>query len=250
MKKFIINWIISIIACIYHYPFRSVLYVPRFLWDYYSYKNNSDNEKVSFFDTYPCLINKTISTPIQADYFYQGAWVARRLSAAKPAVHVDVGSSVLMLSVLSASIKTIFIDYRPLNVKLSDLVSVGADITQLPFGDNTIASLSCLHVIEHVGLGRYGDPVDVEGTIKSAKELERVLSVGGLLYVSLPVGRERVCYNAHRVLSPNTVVSYFPALELISFSYVNDADDYVENGDLESVENNSYACGMYIFKKT
>ena len=45
-------------------------------------------------------------------------------------------------------------------------------------------------MLEHIGLGRYGDPIDPQGTEKAATELQRVLAPGGDLYLSLPIEKE------------------------------------------------------------
>jgi predicted SAM-dependent methyltransferase len=67
---------------------------------------------------------------------------------------------------------------------------------------NSIESLSCLHVLEHVGLGRYGDTLDASGDRKAAAELMRVLAPSGRLLMVLPMN-ENPCvhFNAHRFYS-------------------------------------------------
>ena len=159
--------------------------------------------------------------------------MARRLLPTKPSLHVDVGSSIAMVSVLSAGVPVVFFDYRPLAVKLSGFQSVAGNAAILPFQDDSLVSLSSLHVIEHVGLGRYGDPLDPEGTRRAAGELERVLQPGGRLFLSVPVGRERVCFNAHRVHAPRTIQSFLPSLRLHSFALVDDAGRFREDAPFE-----------------
>jgi len=200
-------------------------------------------------DLYPCLLDGTVSTPFDGHYFYQGAWLSRLIAKEKPELHVDVGSSVMMVSVLSGMVKTIFVDYRSLQAGLVNLLSIGANITCLPFQSMSIDSLSCQHVIEHIGLGRYGDPINYEGSVQAAQELQRVLKPGGLLYLSLPVGRERVCFNAHRVHAPDSVTGMFKHMKLIEFSYVDDKGFFYEKKSLDDASTNEYACGMYVFEK-
>jgi SAM-dependent methyltransferase len=106
-----------------------------------------------------------------------------------------------------------------------------------------------MHVIEHIGLGRYGDPLDPDGSIRAAKELQRVLKPGGHLFLSVPVGRERVCFNSHRIFAPDRIAVLFSGLKLISFSYVSDDGQFFNGRPTAEAAGNEYACGMYVFKK-
>lgn len=75
-------------------------------------------------------------------------------------------------------------------------------------------------VLEHIGLGRYGDPLDPRGTDKAIAELCRVLSPGGDLYVSVPVEQSaQVYFNAHRVFNPNEFAGQFAGLDLIEMGF-------------------------------
>lgn len=201
------------------------------------------------FDTYPCLTDRASHTPFDAHYFYQGAWLSRKLSITAPREHIDIGSSVLTIGVLSGFVNIIFVDYRPLQVSLPGLRCRAGDITQMAFANGSLNSVSCLHVIEHIGLGRYGDRIDPEGSFKAANELQRVLEAGGSLYLSTPVGRDRVCFNAHRVFSPNTIFRMFSRLQLISFSCVDDSGAFCEDVAPESAARYQYGCGMFHFRR-
>lgn len=224
-----------------------ILYFPRYLRQWVAYRSLLDRGQVSLLDSHPCLTDWTSYTPFDSHYFYQAAWAARKLVDRRPILHVDVGSSVLMLSVISGMVPTVFVDYRPLRAKVDSLHSLVGDLTNLPFRSQSIFSLSCLHVIEHVGLGRYGDPLDPDGSVKASLELARVLGVGGVLLLSTPVGRERVCFNAHRVFAPSTVLRMFDPLDLLSFALVDDAGQYYPTTELEQAAENEYACGMFEF---
>ena len=115
-----------------------------------------------------------------------------------------------------------FYDYRPPALKLDNLEVDRADLTRLPFADNSIASLSCMHVIEHIGLGRYGDPFQVDGDLVALRELQRVVAPQGSLLLVVPVGRPRVQFNAHRIYSHRQVLDQFPAAawELQEFALI------------------------------
>ena len=230
-------------------PLVGAIYLPRYIGHWISYRNRSKGNIPRFVDSYPCLSDWTHYTPFDPHYFYQGAWLSRRLQKDNHGLHVDIASSVLTVSTLSAQVDTIFVDYRPIRTSLTGLIPVAGSIVRLPFASSSIQSLSCLHVIEHIGLGRYGDPIDPEGSIEAARELSRVLGQGGYLYISVPVGRERIEFNAHRIFDPETIITLFGELRLVEFSFVDDAGMFHEGMIPAHARGNSYACGMYEFRK-
>ncbi len=126
---------------------------------------------------------------------------------------------------------------------------MGADTLWFPFGGRAIESLSCLHVAEHVGLGRYDDPLDPKGTLKTGYELTRVLSPGVSLLFAVPVGQPKVCFNAHRIHAAEPICEYFSGLELREFSGVHDDGRYVKRVAWDTFRCSEYACGMYWFQK-
>jgi len=224
-------------------------YLPRFVRHWRKFQS-ATSEQLLVRESYPCLNDWVASTPFDPHYFYQGAWLARALADTQPDLHVDVGSSVLTIGVLSAHVPTMFVDYRPLNAALPNLSSISGTILSLPFADGSISSLSSMHVIEHIGLGRYGDSIDPEGALKAALELVRVLKPGGRLYVTAPIGRARVCFNAHRVFSPEGLASLFAGLEVKNFNWVDDQGDFHSGGVLADAVAYEYACGFYEFEKS
>src|SRR3954454_19144361 len=110
-------------------------------------------------------------------------------------------------------------------------------------------SVSCLHVAEHIGLGRYGDPLDPDGTRKAAAELARVLAPDGQLLFSGPVGRPRTCFNAHRIHAPHDVVAMFDGLELSEFGGIDDAGRFEVPHALDDLADARYACGLFRFTR-
>lgn len=221
----------------------------RYFSDWRKYQDLAGGAAFRWRDSFPQLADWSAHTPFDAHYFFQAGWAARRLSASPPSRHVDVGSSVAMVSVLSGFIPTVFVDVRPLQGRLVALVSVAGDIRSLPFADGCVQSLSSLHVLEHVGLGRYGDRLDPNGSRRAAAELTRVLAPNGRLLLSTPVGRERVEFNAHRVFAPETVIEMFGGLDLVAFSMVDDGGAYHLNVSPAAARQAEYACGMFEFSK-
>ena len=241
------RWVLAFVA---PKPLVGLLYLPRYIRDFFAYRSKVGASALpALADTYPCLTDWTPSTPFDPHYFHQGAWLARCLRETAPAMHVDVGSSVMMVGVLCAHVPTLFVDYRPLMVDMPGLRSIAGDIKRLPFADASLASISSLHVLEHIGLGRYGDALDEAGSRRGAAELARVLAPGGHLYVSVPTGRDRVCFNAHRVFSPDTLMSLFPGLTLCRFALVDDRGRFHATGSPEAARDLEYGCGMYVFRR-
>jgi hypothetical protein len=186
-------------------------------------------------------------------YFHQDLWAARRIFTARPAQHLDVGSRIdgfvaHLLSFMPVKV----VDVRPLKSDVPGLEFVQSDATSLDaWSDNSLASVSSLHAVEHFGLGRYGDPIDPDGCFKAMLSLSRVLQPGGRLYFSVPIGIERIEFNAHRVFSPQTILSTFlqSGLRLVQFSAVDDHGVLrtdVKPSDFERAE---YACGLFEFTK-
>jgi hypothetical protein len=52
---------------------------------------------------------------------------------------------------------------------------------------------------EHDGLGRYGDPIDPDGDLRAMNEMRSLVSPGGVLILGVPVARDAVVWNAHRL---------------------------------------------------
>ena len=223
---------------------------PSYLKDLRDYSKMEGAEPVRLRDTYPCLFDKTSTTHIDAHYFYQDIWAFKKIIQQKPKLHVDVGSNVKFVGFTAAITKVQFVDIRPLEVSnLDNFENVRGSILEMPYESNTLKSVSCLHVAEHIGLGRYGDNLDPFGTMKAARELSRCLAKGGHLYFSLPVGKPRLCFNAHRIHSPKQILDYFNDLKLMEFSGTDDKKRFIQNIDIDILEEAKYACGMFWFTK-
>jgi hypothetical protein len=226
---------------------HAVLEYPKYIKDMRKYSKMDGAEKIRLADTYPCLFDRTSKTKIDSHYFYQQLWAFKKIYALSPKLHVDVGSSTDFVSLLSVITQVHFVDIRPLDIcSFENLKNIKGSLLDLPYEDNSLESISCLHVAEHIGLGRYGDPLDPLGTKKAAGELTRCLAIGGNLLFSLPVGKPRLCFNAHRIHSPWHIIDYFKSLKLVELSGTGDDKRFIENIDIKVLEN---ACGMFWFRK-
>jgi hypothetical protein len=198
------------------------------------------------------LGDNTESTNFDTHYIYHPAWAARIIRRIDPKLHIDISSTLSFSSIISAFVPTEFYDYRPANLKLSNLASRKADLQNLPFEDVSITSVSCMHTVEHIGLGRYGDPIDPDGDLKAIAELKRVLAIEGNLLFVVPIGKPKVYFNAHRVYSYEQIMDYFSDLKLQEFSLIPDNAreiGMITNASKELSDQQEYGCGCFWFKK-
>lgn len=226
---------------------------PKFLKDLSIFRESISRERFALreCDQFAIIGEDTIGTGFDRHYVYHTAWAVRKLKETAPAIHVDIGSCLYFAALGSAVVPIQFYDYRPAEIILSALETGRADLLNLQFKDDSIDSLSCMHVVEHVGLGRYGDPVDYDGDLRAVAELERVLKPGGNLFFVVPVGKEaKIHFNAHRVYTWLQVVDCFPQCELKEFSFIESAGNnpILENHDPALIED-AYGCGCYWFIK-
>jgi len=220
-----------------------------FVKDLIRYSKLNGAEKIAAANTYPCLHDKTQTTSFDAHYFYQDIWAFKKIYDDEPDYHVDVGSRADFVGFLTAITEVVLMDIRPLIATLDNFNSVKGNILSMPFKNNSVVSLSCLHVAEHIGLGRYGDLLDPLGTKKACKELARILAPAGNLYFSLPVGKPKLCFNAHRIHSPKQIIEYFGGLEIVNFCGIDDEGNFRRGVDMSTFENATYACGLFHFTK-
>lgn len=199
------------------------------------------------------LRDATATTGFDRHYVFHTAWALRVLSEIRPSQHVDVSSSLYFVSSVSAFIPTRFIDYRPAELGLSGLFCGAGSLMSLPFEDGCISCLSCMHVVEHVGLGRYGDSFDVDGDLKAMDELLRVLTPGGHLLLVLPVGGEaRIQFNAHRIYTYPQVVEMTTGCEIAEFALIPDdgaSVGLIRHADPMLANQQRYGCGCFHFIK-
>lgn len=165
----------------------------------------------------PCLHNRYDEVGIaKSEYFWQDLLVARWIHEAKPDKHVDVGSRIDGFVTHVASFREIEVfDIRPIAAQIPGVRFRRVDLTDRtamkPWhagGKGYCDSLSCLHVVEHFGLGRYGDKIQPRGYEEGFRNLIALLKLGGRFYLSTPIGQERVEFNANRVFDPRTILHY------------------------------------------
>lgn len=187
-------------------------------------------------------------------YFHQDLLVAKLINEHNPKRHVDIASRVDGFVAHVASFREIeVVDLRPLPKSEHENIKFRQADLMSPQGLGKTDSLSCLHAIEHFGLGRYTDSIDLEGTNKGITNLVDLVAPGGRLYISFPVGQDEVHFNAHRIHHPKTILNHESIskyMSLVRFDFVDDDGDLHVNIDISDVDiQTKYGCGIYTFER-
>jgi len=191
------------------------------------------------------------------EYFWQDLHVARKIYLANPKRHADVGSRVDGFVAHIATFREVQVfDIRPLSNLIPGVEFRQADVTHLSEAYfDYCDSLSCLHALEHFGLGRYGDPLDSQGYKEGLANMVKMLRSGGVFYLSVPIGRERVEFNAHRVFDPHELLKLASSSSLMlrDFAWVEAGRILRQSNslawDLEKLSQLEYNLGIFTFVK-
>lgn len=221
----------------------------------YGELNTRNNFEIQKNYIWPVIQEKYTTAGSLGNYFWQDLWAAKMIIKSGIKEHFDIGSRLdgFIAHLLAAGIDVTMIDVRQFPAEVEKLHTIVDDATSLhQISDESIESMSALCSLEHFGLGRYGDPVDPEACFKCFYNIQRKLKKGGKLYLSVPVGRERVEFNAHRVFYADTVIKSFPLLGLEQFSCA--AEEKIEyDVDIhkydDDVHNGEYRYGLFLFVK-
>jgi SAM-dependent methyltransferase len=240
------------VAGINLYQFAMLRRIPRYVREWRAYEDLGGH--LRWRDAFPIFVDYASEAGIASgQYFHQDLWAARRIYEAKPRAHVDVGSRVdgFVAHVLTF-MPIAVVDIRPLTSDVEGLSFVQGNLTALDMPGNSVPSLSSLHAIEHVGLGRYGDALDPDGWKKALRELARVLAPNGHLYLSVPImDPPRVRFNADRILSPEDVLATADNLNLrlLHFSFARSHGPLHADAPVAQTDFSAEACGMFEFTK-
>ncbi len=225
--------------------------------DYKTYEQCNRRKQFAIDDNnlWPILADKYKKAGIINNYFWQDLWAARLINKTGMKTHFDIGSKIngFIGHLLAMGIDVTMIDIREFPWKVEGLHTIIDDATTLrQIPENSIESMSALCSLEHFGLGRYGDAVEPEACFICFEEIQKRMRQGGHLYISLPVGRERVEFNAHRVFYPSTVINCFLQMDLLEFSCTAEGEiEYhvdIHKYD-EDEHNGDYRYGLFHFMK-
>lgn len=236
---------------------KSLRGIPRFLKDWHEFSKNY----CGILTLVPCLHDRyEEGGSTNTEYFWQDLLVARWIFEAKPDKHVDVGSRVDGFVAHVASYREIEVfDVRPITTQIDNIRFRQADLMNMADAPSVSGgycdSISCLHALEHFGLGRYGDPIDVDGHARGFANMAKLLRSGGVFYLAIPVGREKVEFNANRIFDPRGIVSLAQenALSLQRLVVVADGSIVrnmpLTDEELSALAGEDYNLGIFVFIK-
>lgn len=217
--------------------------------------NTRENFQIEEHFMWPIIKDKYDSAGTANNYFWQDLWAAKLIYQSGVKTHFDIGSRVdgFIAHLLAMDIEVTLIDIREFPVEVEHLHTLVDDATSLrQVEDASIDSMSALCSLEHFGLGRYGDPIDPEACFKCFAEIQKKIKCGGHLYIAVPIGKERIEFNAHRVFYAETIVKEFDQMKLLEYSCT--ADGRIEyDVDIHKYDddkhNGNYRYGLFHFVK-
>lgn len=238
---------------------RSLRGIPAFLKDWIKFRKGYTGRLL----LKPCLHDRyEEGGETKSEYFWQDLLVARWIHTDRPDRHVDVGSRVDGFVAHVAAFREIEVfDVRCILSSVPGIVFRQADLmspdsVQSYAGNGGYCdSLSCLHAIEHFGLGRYGDPIDPSGYERGIANMAQLLETNGTFYLSTPIGQERVEFNANRVFDPRTIIRCAKAngLKLRTLTVVSSTSsprDVIPNEEaFNELVASQYNLGLFVFTK-
>ena len=233
---------------------RSLQGLPRFVRDYFRFRASYTGR----LELLPCLHDwNEEGGATKLEYFWQDLLVARSIFEANPEKHVDVGSLVGGFVAHLASFREIEVfDVRPISTQIPGVTFKQADLMQPLAGMTDYCdSLSCLHALEHFGLGRYGDPIDPKGFERGLENMAALLKNTGIFYLSVPIGVERVEFNGQRVFDPRAMIklAMANALALRELRVIRQGGKVealaADELRLTDLANQRYALGIFTFEK-
>lgn len=191
------------------------------------------------------------------EYFWQDLIVARKIFAANPQKHVDIGSRLDGFVAHVASFREIEVfDVRPITTQIPGVIFKQADLMDPLDGFYEYCdSVSCLHALEHFGLGRYGDPVDPHGFKRGFSSITNLLKAEGIFYLSVPIGIPLVEFNAHRISDPRVILDlakqsrlFLSSLSIIRQGGIVESIKLSES-QVAELAKQDYSLGLFTFVK-
>lgn len=230
---------------------RNLIYFPIFFKDIFNFIKLGGR----FNNVFPILGDHKLSSgSLMPHYFYQDLIVANYIFKKSPKKHVDIGSRVDGFISNVASFRKIEVfDIRDNAIAFDNIQFNKIDILEVQ--ENLFEytdSLSCLHAIEHFGLGRYGDKIDPDAHIIAFQKMLNILKPRGTFYISFPISsKNKIYFNMERRFNPKEIFNWSDDFELINFDLIDDQEQVYLNFDLKKINQKKFdnGCGIYTLIK-
>lgn len=202
----------------------------------------------------PALLDFTQpSGAADGHYFWQDLYCAQWINSRNPTNHLDIGSRIDgFVAHLLASREVTVLDIRKLESKIPNLNFMQMDLQYAP--DNLVKSfdsVSSLHSIEHFGLGRYGDLLEIDGHTKGLVNISKLVNPDGYLYISFPIGESEIQFNQQRIIDPTWPIDILEEFELQRFMLIPWRGSPRLDVRPEEVDKSKFGqAGLYEFRRT
>lgn len=142
---------------------------------------------------------------LEGDRYIEYSWIASHISPGTGyALEVGCGRGYLALIAARCGFRVTAIDLTPVSWLYihPNLNFIQTDLLDLNITPSSLDLIINCSTIEHIGLGRYGDKLNLNGDIEAMKLLRNLLKPGGIMLLTIPVGKDAVYRQLHRVYGP------------------------------------------------
>ncbi len=219
------------------------------------WSSRRDTNFGKFPSLFPCPSDRYFSAgSMNGHYFQQDLLVAQIIFKEKPNIHIDIGSRIDgFVAHIATFMKIIVVDVRDVKKNIENITFIKSDIRDFSIHhSNLYDSVSCLHALEHFGLARYGDKFNLDGHIEGIEALAAIIKPGGRVYISVPIGKSKIQFDAHRIFSHQHISDIIIGkFEIIYFYIIDDSGRISEFPGDHRYDSSGikYGCGIYICKK-
>ncbi len=151
-------------------------------------------------------VEKYIEEAMRKETKYYGLTDTYLYKAIEDTIGYFHGKTVGVIGSVTPWYESIVLAYggRPVSIDYNKIHSLYPHLTTLTvqeYDQNPIQFdfLLSISSFEHDGLGRYGDPLNPNGDKEAMEKAKKMLKPGGLLYLAVPIGKDYIIWNAHRV---------------------------------------------------